>query len=150
MRCYQICQNAITALASAPDSIPDDGIVLRRAAEIDPKRFPLSRLVELHNTLPDVDPVRRFGSRPVGVKTFWAALGKLPLGTVDASATSKQAKVTALLRRPQGADLSELMTATSWQAHSIRGLLSGVLRKRLCLSIDVTVEGERRVYRVAA
>ena len=63
---------------------------------------------------------------------------------------SKQAKVIELLRRPQGASLSEMQKATGWQAHSVRGALSGTLKKKLGLSItsERTDAGERR-YRIA-
>ena len=43
---------------------------------------------------------------------------------------SKKAQVIQLLRRPEGATLWELMQATGWQAHSVRGFLSGSLGKK--------------------
>src|SRR5450631_4280405 len=42
---------------------------------------------------------------------------------------SKAAKVLELLKRPDGATLQELMKATGWQAHSLRGFISGTLGK---------------------
>jgi hypothetical protein len=50
-----------------------------------------------------------------------------------------------LLRRPGGAALAELMAATDWQAHSVRGFLSGTLRKKMGLTIEShkSAEGER-------
>src|SRR5262249_30201248 len=68
----------------------------------------------------------------------------------EARGGSKQAKVIELLRRPQGASLSEMQKATGWQAHSVRGALSGTLKKKLGLSItsERTDSGERR-YRIA-
>jgi hypothetical protein len=44
---------------------------------------------------------------------------------------SKKAIVLELLRRPKGATLAELMAATGWQAHSIRGFISGTLGKKM-------------------
>ena len=62
---------------------------------------------------------------------------------------SKQQTLIALLKRPKGASLEELMEATGWQRHSVHGTLSGVLRKRLGLSV-ITEFGERgRMYRIA-
>lgn len=48
---------------------------------------------------------------------------------------SKQAVIIALLRRSDGSNLSELMQATGWQAHSVRGFLSGTIKKKLGLNL---------------
>src|ERR1017187_8792469 len=59
---------------------------------------------------------------------------------------SKTAKVLDLLKRPGGASLKELMKATGWQAHSVRGFLSGALGKKMGLTVTSTKaeDGERR------
>lgn len=61
---------------------------------------------------------------------------------------SKQARVIALLRRPKGATIAELVEATGWQQHSVRGVLSGALKKRLGLMIESRQEPRGRVYRI--
>jgi hypothetical protein len=61
---------------------------------------------------------------------------------------SKQAKVIDLLRRPQGASIEEMMKATGWQAHSVRGVMSGALKKKLGLTIASAKEKRGRVYRI--
>jgi hypothetical protein len=53
-----------------------------------------------------------------------------------------------MLRSPGGATLDALMKATSWQQHSVRGFLAGVVRKRLKLNLDSTVTEGQRFYRV--
>jgi hypothetical protein len=62
----------------------------------------------------------------------------------------KQATLITLLERPCGATIDEMAKATGWQRHSIRGMMSGVLKKRLGLSIASEKEERGRVYRIAA
>jgi hypothetical protein len=59
---------------------------------------------------------------------------------------SKTAKVLDLLKRPGGASLKDLMKATGWQAHSVRGFLSGAVGKKMGLTVTSTKaeDGERR------
>ena len=64
---------------------------------------------------------------------------------------SKQKRLIALLRRKRGATLNELVEATGWQAHSVRGAISGTVKKKLGLNVVTeTVEGRGRVYRLMA
>jgi hypothetical protein len=68
-----------------------------------------------------------------------------PKAAVRAHAGSKKDKVLALLKRRQGATLKELMKATGWQAHSVRGFLSGTIAKRMGLLVrsEKRDDGER-------
>jgi len=62
---------------------------------------------------------------------------------------TKQSKIIALLEREEGATLAELMTATEWQSHSVRGHLSNLRKKRqLPIETFTTNEGTRG-YRIA-
>jgi len=63
---------------------------------------------------------------------------------------TKQAKLVALLRRPSGATIDALAKATGWQQHTVRGAISGALKKKLRLNVtsDKTKDGDR-VYRIA-
>ena len=63
---------------------------------------------------------------------------------------SKTEIVLDLLRRPKGATLAELMEATSWQAHSVRGFISGTLSKKMDLPVvSAKREDGTRVYSLA-
>ena len=64
---------------------------------------------------------------------------------------TKLASLIMLLSRKEGATIADLMKATDWQAHSVRGAISGTLKKKFGLGvISEKVEGRGRVYRVAA
>jgi len=64
-------------------------------------------------------------------------------------AGTKQAQIIALLERPEGATIAEIAEATAWQAHSARGMISGVLKKKLGLPITgEKVEGRGTTYRI--
>lgn len=64
-------------------------------------------------------------------------------------AGTKQATLVAMLGAPDGATIAEVMTATGWQPHTVRGAIAGALKKRLGLTVtSAKVEGRGRVYRV--
>ncbi|MDZ4094792.1 MAG: DUF3489 domain-containing protein [Paracoccaceae bacterium] len=95
------------------------------------------------------------GIEPVVVKTVVAirdhaakaAAPKLP----TQRAGTKQAQIIAMLQRPEGATVAEMVEATSWQSHTVRGSISGALKKRLGLPIAAEkVEGRGTVYKLPA
>jgi hypothetical protein len=63
---------------------------------------------------------------------------------------TKQAQIIAMLQRPEGATITEMVEATSWQSHTVRGCISGALKKKLGLPITAEkVEGRGTVYKLA-
>ena len=66
-------------------------------------------------------------------------------------AGTKQAQIIAMLQRPEGATVAEMVEATSWQAHTVRGSISGALKKKLGLPIAAKkVAGRGTVYKLPA
>ena len=64
---------------------------------------------------------------------------------------TKLALLVDLLRRKGGATIAEAVKATGWQPHSVRGAISGALKKKLGSAVaSDKVEGRGRVYRIAA
>lgn len=62
--------------------------------------------------------------------------------------TSKTEQVLTLLRGKTGASVDQIMQLTGWQAHSVRGFISGTVRKKLALNIDTQVREGVRYYQI--
>ena len=74
-------------------------------------------------------------------------------------AGTKQAKMIELLKRPEGATVAQIAAVTGWQHHTIRGAISGALKKKLGLTVEATrtrevgpnktgAKGSIKVYRI--
>jgi len=62
---------------------------------------------------------------------------------------SKLSSLIAILRRPKGATIDQMIVATGWQAHSVRGAISGALKKKRGFTVNSAIEGGgARVYRI--
>ncbi|MBX9792746.1 MAG: DUF3489 domain-containing protein [Burkholderiaceae bacterium] len=73
-----------------------------------------------------------------------------PTAPAEPVGTSKQARLISLLKAAPGATLEQMMSLTGWQAHTVRGTISGVLRKRLGLNVVCAGESGSRSYRIVA
>ena len=63
---------------------------------------------------------------------------------------SKQATVIQMLQRPEGATIQQIMDATGWQAHTVRGTFAGAFKKKLGLNLTSDkADGGERTYRIA-
>ena len=74
-----------------------------------------------------------------------------PTPPAPAASTHPKGKLgllAALLRRPGGASLEAMTAATGWQAHSVRGAMSGALKKKLKLAITSEKTDAGRVWRI--
>lgn len=73
---------------------------------------------------------------------------RAPPPTPAKNNASKLSKVITALQSPKGATIPALMQLTGWQAHSVRGALSGALKKDRGLTITSEKSGAERVYRI--
>jgi hypothetical protein len=134
-------------------------------------RWPGARLIEIWNSLPGVGPGQWFTSRKLSIARIWTAGQNLKpcvetpeRVTAPNKAGAKQkkrraqrpepppntktARVITLLRKPKGATLQALMRATGWQAHSVRGFISGQLGKKMGLRVRSFRRAQERVYAI--
>lgn len=84
----------------------------------------------------------------VGGKSQRAAASAAKQTKVSAKPATKLESVISALRAPKGATLAQLMALTGWQMHSVRGVMSGALKKKRGLAIVSSKTGEERVYRI--
>jgi uncharacterized protein DUF3489 len=94
-----------------------------------------------------VEPCPRYGKGGKFVVKMTSATQK-PKPMARGKST-KTAKILRLLQRPEGASLNELTQATKWQAHSVRGFLSGTVKRKMHLKLTTLKrpDGER-AYRI--
>jgi Protein of unknown function (DUF3489) len=85
----------------------------------------------------EVDGAATRGKRKAKAKA--AKLGKAaPAETPTPRAGTKQARMIEMLKRPEGATVEQIAAATGWQHHTIRGAISGALKKKLGLTVEAT------------
>ena len=116
------------------------GDAARRRPEPNQRRIPVSATVNRKLTLPSAP--RALLAKPVQKPTVNAQAN-------SANTDSKQFRVIAMLRAPTGATIAGMMKATGWQQHSVRGFLTGVVRKRLKLKLTSEKVDGNRVYQIA-
>ena len=64
-------------------------------------------------------------------------------------AGTKQAQIIAMLQRPEGATISQIVEATGWQPHTVRGTFAGAFKKKLGLNLaSEKPGGGERIYRI--
>ena len=165
MPMFIIAGRRAVAVDALPPRLPKDAVVVRSLEDLKTKTLPSERLLAIWNGLPDVKKLDGFKDQATAVRRIWMALQKLPAPPKSQKPTaerkdkkhgpavhadSKQAQVIGMLRGSKGATIEALVKATGWQPHSVRGLISGALKKRLGLKIVSNKPGNGpRVYRIA-
>jgi len=149
MRIYIIGNDGITLCREAPATVSEGEIAVASNAELHAAPLSVKRLLALWNALPGVEKRRKVGDRKGLIDQLWSAIEALPEPPSDAKRPSKQDAVIAMLRRPEGATVDEVVSATGWQRHTVRGVFSGTLKKKLGLRLASAKEDRGRVYRIA-
>ena len=93
------------------------------------------------------------GVEPVVVKTMASirthAAQPPALKPPTPRAGTKQAQIITLLQRPEGAAIAEIVGETGWMPHTVRGMISGALKKKLGLPVtSEKVDGRGTVYKI--
>ena len=87
------------------------------------------------------------GLAAIGIEPDTAAAPEPAPKTRTPREGTKQATLIAMLRAPDGATIKEIMAATGWQSHTVRGVMAGALKKKLGLEVtSEKIEGRGRVY----
>src|SRR5215472_14361421 len=151
MRIYIIGNDGITLCREVPATVNEGEIAFASKEELHTALLSGKRLLALWNALPGVEKRRKVGDREALIDQLWAAIEGLPdpEPQSDAKRPSKQDEVITMLRRREGATVDEVSSATGWQRHTVRGVFSGTLKKKLGLTIASAKEERGRVYRIA-
>jgi len=151
MRTYIIGNDGVALCRKAPAKVSDGEIVVTSKEELQAAALSGKRLLALWNALPGVDKRRKIGDRAALIDQLWSAIEALPdpEPRPDPKPPSKQDVVIAMLRQPEGATVDEVASVTGWQRHTVRGLFSGTLKKKLGLTLASAKEERGRVYRIA-
>src|SRR5689334_9754298 len=150
MRIYIIANDGITLSRGAPTAITEGKIAVASKEELHAAPLSGKRLLALWNALPGIEKRKKVGDRAALIDELWSAIEALPEPEPqsDAKRPSKQDEVITMLRRPEGATVDEVASTMGWQRHTVRGLFSGTLKKKLGLTLASAQEERGRVYRI--
>src|SRR5436309_5634683 len=151
MRIYIIANDGITLCRETPVTMTEGEIAVASKEELQAAPLSGKRLLALWNALPGVQKRKKLGDRTALIDQLWSAIEALPdpEPEPDAKRPSKQDEVVAMLHRPEGATVDEVASTMGWQRHTVRGLFSGTLKKKLGLTLASAQEERGRVYRIA-
>src|SRR6201987_4375812 len=150
MRVCIIGKDGITLCREASKAVNDGEIAVASNEELHAAPLSAKRLLALWNALPGVEKRKKVGDCDALIDQLWSAIELLPVPEPqpDPKRASKQDVVVAMLRQPEGATVDEVASVTGWQRHTVRGVFSGTLKKKLGLPLASAKEERGRVYRI--
>jgi hypothetical protein len=150
MRIYIIGNDGITLCGEPPTAVNEGEIVVVSNEELHTAALSGKRLLALWNILPGVEKRKKVGDRDALIDELWSAIEMWPDPEPQSNAKrpSKQDEVIAMMRRPEGVTVDEVVSMTGWQRHTVRGVFSGTLKKKLGLTLASAQEERGRVYRI--
>jgi len=152
MRVYIINGGRVVVSRKRPADVNVGDVAVASLEELRAARLTGKQLLALWNAFPGAERLTKVGDRDKLLERLWGALETLSDPEQIEKRGSKQADVITMLRRPEGATVDEVMAATGWQPHTVRGVFSGALKKKLGLKVESEkVDAERgRTYRITA
>src|SRR5204863_9311831 len=151
MRIYIIGGDGIRLCRKAPATLNNGEIAVASNEELHAAPLSAKRLLALWSALPGVEKRKKVGDRDALIDQLWSAIELLPVPQPQPGPQrpSKQDVAIAMLRQPEGATVDEVASVTGWQRHTVRGVFSGTLKKKLGLALASAKEERCRVYRIA-
>jgi len=150
MRIYIIGNDGITLCREPPAAVNDGELVVASNEELHAAALSGKSLLALWNTLPGVEKRRNADDPTALINELWSAIEMWPDQEPPSNPkrSSKQDEVIAMLRRLEGVTVDEVVSVTGWQRHTVRGVFSGTLKKKLGLTLASAQEERGRVYRI--
>jgi hypothetical protein len=121
--------------------------VAAQGAHVAPEKAPSRKAATQKKGAPRGQKTAK-GAKPKKTAKASKKAAKAERKTTAPRAESKGAKILALIRRPKGATLAEIMKATDWQAHSVRGFISTAGKKHTVKIESSKNEADDRVYKI--
>src|ERR1700749_1298240 len=151
MRIYIISNDGIALCRETPTALNAGEIVVASKEELHAAPLNGKRLLAVWNALPGAEKRKKVGDRAALIDQLWSAIEVLPdrEPQPNTKRPTKQDVVIAMLRQPEGATVEEVASVTGWQRHTVRGVFSGTLKKKLGLILASAKEERGRVYRIA-
>jgi hypothetical protein len=144
--------NSVAAIQKEPKTMSTVSIEKSRNLEsAAPKKGSAKSNTPSRRNVPSTAATAKKPAQSVAAKSERAVAAKMPVEAEEPQLdrVTKQERMLTLLSQPAGASIAEMMQATDWQQHSVRGFLAGTVKKKLgFLLTSVKPDDDVRRYRI--